>query len=181
MWPSQATGRNVEGYRPETGQRDRVGKEIEDRIYNVTDLEIGHTPATSGLGHANLLLPAPVLLLGKRSAPFTGRRRHADDRGSPRSARLGCPRQSALRSSSSDPSVLGSWRSCAWVPTTRRCCRDCGELLEPCPDCDGWMETRMGRYGRFLGCSNWPECGYTRHLRQTSTEGPSLADVRSEG
>ena len=44
-------------------------------------------------------------------------------------------------------------------------CRDCGELLEPCPDCDGWMETRMGQYGRFLGCSNWPDCSYTRNLR----------------
>ena len=44
-------------------------------------------------------------------------------------------------------------------------CRDCGELLEGCPDCDGWLETRMGRYGRFLGCSNWPGCGYTRNLR----------------
>ena len=50
-------------------------------------------------------------------------------------------------------------------------CRDCGELLEACPDCDGWLETRMGRYGRFLGCSNWPDCGYTRNLRQASEEG----------
>ena len=50
-------------------------------------------------------------------------------------------------------------------------CRDCGELLEPCSDCDGWMETRMGRYGRFLGCSNWPDCGYTRNLRRSSKEG----------
>ena len=48
-----------------------------------------------------------------------------------------------------------------------RRCRGCGELLETCPDCDGWMETRMGRYGRFLGCSNWPDCGYTRNLRQS--------------
>jgi len=39
--------------------------------------------------------------------------------------------------------------------------------IEPCPDCDGWMETRMGRYGRFLGCSNWPDCGYTRNLRES--------------
>ncbi len=50
-------------------------------------------------------------------------------------------------------------------------CRDCGEILEPCPDCDGWMEARMGRYGRFLGCSNWPECEYTRDLRESSKEG----------
>ena len=47
------------------------------------------------------------------------------------------------------------------------CCLDCGEVLEPCSDCDGWLETRMGQYGRFLGCSNWPDCGYTRNLRQS--------------
>ena len=49
-----------------------------------------------------------------------------------------------------------------------RRCRDCGEILEPCPDCDGWMETKIGRYGQFLGCSNWPSCDYTRHMRQSS-------------
>ena len=31
--------RDVEGYRPEIGQLDRVGKEVEDRIYNVTDFD----------------------------------------------------------------------------------------------------------------------------------------------
>ena len=46
-------------------------------------------------------------------------------------------------------------------------CRDYGELLEGCPDCDGWLETKMGRYGRFLACLNWPGCGYTRNLRQS--------------
>ena len=41
-------------------------------------------------------------------------------------------------------------------------CRDCGTAVEGCPLCKGWIETRMGRYGRFLGCSNWPACDYTR-------------------
>ena len=41
-------------------------------------------------------------------------------------------------------------------------CRDCGAVIEGCPLCKGWLETRMGRYGRFLGCSNWPVCDYTR-------------------
>ena len=31
-----------------------------------------------------------------------------------------------------------------------------------CPVCDGWLNARMGRYGRFLGCSNFPDCDYTR-------------------
>lgn len=31
--------RDVEGYRPEKGQRDRSGKEVEDRIYNIKDFD----------------------------------------------------------------------------------------------------------------------------------------------
>ena len=45
-------------------------------------------------------------------------------------------------------------------------CRDCGESMEGCPVCDGWLETRMGQYGRFLGCSNFPGCKYTRDFER---------------
>ena len=45
-------------------------------------------------------------------------------------------------------------------------CRDCGESMDRCPVCDGWLETRMGRFGRSLGCSNWPKCEYTRNLQR---------------
>ncbi|MDE0196948.1 MAG: topoisomerase DNA-binding C4 zinc finger domain-containing protein, partial [Caldilineaceae bacterium] len=46
-------------------------------------------------------------------------------------------------------------------------CRDCGGSIEACPVCDGWLNARMGRYGRFLGCSNFPNCNYTRNLRES--------------
>ena len=46
-------------------------------------------------------------------------------------------------------------------------CRDCNGTIEACPVCGGWLEPRMGKYGRFLGCSNWPDCDYTRDLRQS--------------
>ncbi len=49
-------------------------------------------------------------------------------------------------------------------------CRDCGAAIEACPVCDGWLETRMGKYGRFLGCSNWPDCNYTRERRKRRTK-----------
>ena len=43
-------------------------------------------------------------------------------------------------------------------------CRDCGHPIEACPKCEGWLQTKRGRFGRFLGCSNWPACGYTRNI-----------------
>ena len=43
-------------------------------------------------------------------------------------------------------------------------CRDCGRTVEPCPDCDRWLRTRKGKYGTFLGCSNYPDCDYTRNI-----------------
>ena len=45
-------------------------------------------------------------------------------------------------------------------------CRNCGKSVEACPNGDGWLRTRTGTYGRFLGCSNWPACDYTRDFRQ---------------
>ena len=45
-------------------------------------------------------------------------------------------------------------------------CRDCSQSIEACPSCDGWLRTRIGKYGQFLGCSNWPTCDYTRDVRQ---------------
>ena len=49
-------------------------------------------------------------------------------------------------------------------------CHDCGGTVEVCPVCDGWLDTRMGRFGRFLGCSNWPDCDYTRDLHKPRSE-----------
>ena len=46
-------------------------------------------------------------------------------------------------------------------------CRDCGGSIESCPSCGGWLESRMSKFGRFLGCSNFPECDYTRNLRRS--------------
>ena len=45
-------------------------------------------------------------------------------------------------------------------------CRDCGQSVEACPGCDGWLRTRKGKYGPFLGCSNYPACDYTRNIQR---------------
>jgi hypothetical protein len=33
-----------------------------------------------------------------------------------------------------------------------------------CPRCGGKLVVRQGKYGSFLGCSNYPKCRYTKHL-----------------
>ncbi len=35
---------------------------------------------------------------------------------------------------------------------------------EKCPDCASQLSIRLGRNGRFIGCTNYPECKYTRNL-----------------
>ena len=44
-------------------------------------------------------------------------------------------------------------------------CRDCGGSIESCPSCGGWLDMKMSKFGRFLGCSNYPNCNYTRNLQ----------------
>ncbi len=38
------------------------------------------------------------------------------------------------------------------------------KLGEACPECENDLLIREGRYGRFIGCSNYPECKYTRQI-----------------
>ena len=54
-------------------------------------------------------------------------------------------------------------------------CRDCGGTIEACPICDGWLEVRIGKFGHFLGCSNYPNCDYTRNLKQSPGKGRSAS------
>ena len=43
-------------------------------------------------------------------------------------------------------------------------CRACGKTVEACPACDGWLRNITGKYGPFMGCSNYPKCDYTKKL-----------------
>ena len=36
--------------------------------------------------------------------------------------------------------------------------------VQLCPECQGKLVWKRGRYGYFLGCSNYPECKYTKNL-----------------
>lgn len=36
-----------------------------------------------------------------------------------------------------------------------------------CPQCYGYLIIRKGKYGNFWGCTNYPNCNYARHIRNT--------------
>ncbi|HEY3637341.1 MAG TPA: type I DNA topoisomerase, partial [Rhizomicrobium sp.] len=49
-----------------------------------------------------------------------------------------------------------------------------GEDPRRCPNCDnGRLSLKLGRFGSFIGCSNYPECRYTRKLGQSESEAAS--------
>ncbi|HXF56663.1 MAG TPA: type I DNA topoisomerase, partial [Actinomycetota bacterium] len=56
------------------------------------------------------------------------------------------------------------------------------ELDELCPRCPeegrapGRLVVRLGRYGRFVGCRNYPECTYTREVSGEERPEPELLD-----
>lgn len=75
-----------------------------------------------------------------------------------------------------------------WVPVVREFYQPFSELLEQkyqevskrevtqtptekkCPACGGQLIIRLGRYGKFHACSNFPKCKYTEPLEKTSLE-----------
>jgi len=49
-----------------------------------------------------------------------------------------------------------------------------GEDPRKCPVCgEGRLSLKLGRFGAFVGCSNYPACRYTRQLGQTAGEAAS--------
>ncbi len=55
------------------------------------------------------------------------------------------------------------------------------KMDEKCPKCDSPLSIRLGRHGRFIGCTNYPECDYTRDLNADKTEAaaPEIVEGRS--
>lgn len=43
---------------------------------------------------------------------------------------------------------------------------------EDCPDCGSKLSIRLGRNGRFVGCTNYPTCKYTRNLNDDGPQAP---------
>ncbi len=55
---------------------------------------------------------------------------------------------------------------------------------EACPKCGKPLNLRLGKRGRFVGCSGYPECDYTRNANETEAEraaapGPEILEGRT--
>lgn len=52
---------------------------------------------------------------------------------------------------------------------------------ENCPECSSPLSIRLGRNGRFIGCTNYPECSYTRNLNEdaNASDEPEVVEGRS--
>ena len=52
-------------------------------------------------------------------------------------------------------------------------------LDEACPKCGKPLSTRLGKRGRFVGCSAYPECDYTRSMTgEAAPEAPEVVEGR---
>lgn len=51
---------------------------------------------------------------------------------------------------------------------------------EKCPECGKPLSIRLGRNGRFIGCTDYPACSYTRNLNDDGTESntPEIVEGR---
>jgi DNA topoisomerase-1 len=61
---------------------------------------------------------------------------------------------------------------------------DTGPGTDPraCPSCGvGRLSLKVGKFGAFIGCSNYPDCRYTRQLADTNGEKASLAEGKLLG
>ncbi len=56
------------------------------------------------------------------------------------------------------------------------------ETNEVCPECGKPLAVKLGRYGRFLACTGYPECKYARPLNKNGDEAdePELSDQKCE-
>ncbi|GGD05256.1 type I DNA topoisomerase [Aquisalinus flavus] len=60
--------------------------------------------------------------------------------------------------------------------------REDGKPARLCPTCnEGELSLKIGRFGAFIGCSNYPDCNYTRQLAKSEADDPELAEGKVLG
>ncbi len=51
-----------------------------------------------------------------------------------------------------------------------------------CPSCGGGrLSLKLGKFGSFIGCSNYPECRYTRQMQASGVEGEGAEGPNGDG
>ncbi len=52
---------------------------------------------------------------------------------------------------------------------------------EKCPECGNPLSIRLGRNGRFVGCTHYPDCSYTRNLHEENAQSntPELVEGKA--
>jgi DNA topoisomerase I len=53
------------------------------------------------------------------------------------------------------------------------------ELDEKCPECGSKLNMKLGKYGKFISCSNYPECEFAKPVVQSLVDGEDI-DIDSE-
>ncbi len=57
-----------------------------------------------------------------------------------------------------------------------------GSNPRACPSCGtGLLSLKLGKFGAFIGCSNYPECKFTRTLASTSADGAANGEPAGAG
>jgi ssDNA-binding Zn-finger/Zn-ribbon topoisomerase 1/RecB family exonuclease len=55
-----------------------------------------------------------------------------------------------------------------------------GEIQEACPLCGGPLKERNGKFGPFLGCSNFPQCRYTLDINRQKSNPAENPEVEGK-
>jgi len=59
---------------------------------------------------------------------------------------------------------------------------EAGENIRKCPKCeDGKLSLKLGKFGAFIGCSDYPTCKYTRPVLTAGSEAPEMAEPKEIG
>ena len=59
---------------------------------------------------------------------------------------------------------------------------DNGEIKRECAKCQtGRLGLKLGKYGAFIGCSNYPECGFTRQINTLDGDDDASLDEKELG
>lgn len=52
-------------------------------------------------------------------------------------------------------------------------------MLNNCPKCDSKLKYRVGKFGNFYGCSNYPQCKYTRSSSIEVGDNVSIKNIKT--